>query len=138
MGRDSRDLKQDDLGPVRLGLSGVTLASERTSETFDATGYSQLTLYVDLTAYSAVTAVLVKIEAQPAGSSNWHRVGFTSTAAGTATLSDGTWSFSNAAAADQLPIIDLPLNYKKMRVKVSGTNGAAGDVVSVYATLSQV
>ena len=117
--------------PAKLGLSAVTLASERTSNTFGTLGREELTVYVNLSAQSAASAVLVKVDGTNDSGTTWFPVQSVSIAAGTGTLSD--YVASKAVSGADTFEARFDLNFQQCRIRVSGTSGAAGDVVSVSA-----
>lgn len=121
--------------PDQLNLSGVTLASERTSNTIECDGRDQMTINVNLSARTAATAVLVAVDISPDGTT-WYPLQSESISSGTATLSDLVWS-KTVSGTDTWSFY-YPIAAQKMRIRISGTGGAAGDVVSVTLRLSNV
>jgi hypothetical protein len=115
----------------KLGLSGVTLASERTSSSFGVSEREQLTVFVNLSARTSATAVLVNVDASNDGGTTWFPVQSVAVAGGTGTLSDYTAS-KTVSGTDTFEA-RFELNFQMCRIRVSGTSGAAGDVVSVTA-----
>ncbi len=138
MGRDSRDLKQTVIGAERLGLSAVTLAAERTSSTLNVEGFSQLTVFVVLSTRSAATTLQCAVDIQvPDGvGSTWVPIQTTATSGAVMTNIDGYWTMA-VSAADVL-LVNTPINYQHIRLRIDGDNGAAGDIASAYVILSQV
>jgi hypothetical protein len=116
-----------------LNLSGVTLAAERTSSTFSTKGYRHLTVYVNLTARTSLTAVVCKLKVGPSASA----LGQTkseSVASGTGTLSSYSQSFATTSTGVIPFRFDVDDDFA--HILVSGTSGAAGDVCTVDARLS--
>jgi hypothetical protein len=116
-----------------MGAGTVTLAAQRTSASFDARGYSALTLEINLSARTAATTIDVLLETSNDEGTTWHRVQSVSVSGGTATLSDLLYQ-KTVSAADTI-CINIPINYSFMRIKVDGTSGAAGDVIAISARL---
>ena len=120
-----------------FGGASSTLAAERTSGTFTTKGYSQLFLSCFYT-YSAATAVIIAVDTSPLASpaatdfvKEWRE---DSVASGVATMKTATYSFTTGAA-NQLISLPLPVDNQTARIRISGTSGAAGDIVVVYAAL---
>lgn len=125
--------KINDIYAPALGLSAVTLASERTSNVFSVKGYRNLTVYLNLTARSASTALICKLFT----SNNATTLGQTkseSISSGTGTLSSYSQSFANTATGIVTFRFDLDDDFAL--IKVSGTSGAAGDVCTVDLRMS--
>jgi hypothetical protein len=117
--------------PAKLGLSGVTLASERTSNSFNVPGRTELTVFANLSARSAATDVKINVDASNDSGTTWFPVQSVAIAAGTGTMSDYTATKAVSAADTFEARFDL--SFQLCRIRVSGTSGAAGDVVSVSA-----
>lgn len=130
-----RFVRHKILEAPELGLSAVTLASERTSSSFSATGWDSLTIYVNLTARSGTTALICKLEVSNDGGTTWGQIKSESIAAGTGTLSSYSQSFATTSTG--LTPYRFDLDDDLVRVKVSATSGAAGDVCTVTARLSK-
>ena len=130
-----RFVRSRTIDAPELGLSAVTLASERTSNAFSGTGWDSLTVYFDLTARSASTALICKLEVSHDRGTTWAQIKSESIAAGTGTLSAYSQSFANTAAALLPCRFDIDDDF--LRIKVSGTSGAAGDVATVKVRLSK-
>ena len=130
----SRHSIERNFVPVELNLSGVTLASERTSNTLSCTGYGILTVYVNLSAWTTASAVVVAVDVTPDSGTTWIPVQSESIAGGVGTLSD--YTVSNAGSAADQFMGRFTLDDDTFRIRISGTSGAAGDVVSVWARLS--
>ena len=129
----SRHNKDFQIFQGDLGLSAVTLASERTSTTFSVKGYRHLTVYVDVTARSALTALICKLKV----SDNATTLGQTkseSISSGTGTLS--TYSQSFATTTTGLTAFRFDIDDDFAQVLVSATAGAAGDVCNVQVRMS--
>lgn len=129
----SRHSLEKTFSPTDLSLSGVTLASERTSSTQSGKGYRNLTVYLNLTARSAATAVICKLEVSPDGTT-FGQTKSESISSGTGTLSSYSQSFATTSTG--LTPFRFNIDDEFWRIKVSGTSGAAGDVCDVYARLS--
>lgn len=116
--------------PAKLGLDGVTLASERTSNSFDMRYRNKVTVSVKGTR-TDYTALLVKYQHSPDQGTNWFDIQSESIAAGTGTLSDYVPT-KTVSASDLFVTSLIDCKYKDMRIKVSGTAGSANDTVSVW------
>lgn len=119
--------------PGKLGLDAVTLAAERTSNSFDMRYRSDVSVSVKATR-GAYTAVLVTFQQSPNNGTDWFDIQSVAIAAGTGTLSDYTAS-KTVSASDNFEASLTSLAFKDMRIKVSGTAGAASDTVSVWVTV---
>ena len=123
------------ISAAELGLSAVTLAAERTSNTINCEGMSQLSLQIEYT-YSAATRVDVNIETSldPAGSLTWALEHTEAIAAGAVTLSPE--DYQKAVSASVNLTIHKPINARHVRVKISSTGGGASDLATVKACLA--
>jgi hypothetical protein len=115
----------------KLGLSAVTLEEERTSNRFGVSGREKMTVFVDLAEHSAATVVKVNVDATNDKGTTWFPIQAESISSGTGTLTDYT-AEKAVSAADTFEVRYL-LGFENIRIRVSGTSGAAGDVVSVTA-----
>jgi hypothetical protein len=117
--------------PAALGLSAVTLASERTSNSFGVKERTEMTVFGSLTARSAATTFLINVDASNDGGTTWFPVQSVATSAGTGTMSDYTAS-KTVSGVDTFEA-RFDLNFQLCRIRTSGASGAAGDVVSISA-----
>jgi hypothetical protein len=115
-----------------LGLNGVTLASERTSNAQDGHGYSHLTVYLNATR-AAYTALICKLEVSPDGTT-WGQTKSESISSGTGTLSSYSQSFTTSSSA--LVPFRFDICDKYWRVLISATSGGSSDTAIVTAYLS--
>lgn len=122
--------------PKKLSLDGVTLAAERTSNSFHVAYRDNMNVFVELSARTTATAVLVKLEAYDEFLAEWIPVQSVNISAGTGALSDFQFSKSVSGVDTFNALFALDRAYDLVRLKVSGTSGAAGDVVSVSARVS--
>jgi hypothetical protein len=93
---------------------------------------SELSVKVNLSAQDAATAVLVVLQETPDLGTTWVDVQSVSVAAGTGTYSD----FTASKPVSDVKVYEhrfTDLNADNMRIKISATSGAAGDVASVWA-----
>lgn len=138
---DYRFKRQRRIGAVELGLSGVTLAAERTSNKVDMAGNDGLTLFVNLSARTTTTRVDVAVDVSfddpTASSPTWCPTQSDSIAAGAATMSDLVFQ-KTVSGTDTWECRLINMNCRMARVRVvSGAGGAAaGDVVSIDAIAS--
>lgn len=114
-------------------MDGLTLASERTSNTQSGKGWRHLKVDVNLTARSGTTALICKLETSPDGTTFGQKKS-ESVAAGTGTLSSYAQSFATTTAGMTTYYFDLDDDF--WRIKVSATGGAAGDTFEATARLS--
>lgn len=137
---DQRYRRQRVINPTELGLSAVTLATERTSNSIGLNGASRLAVYVKHSANSAATRIDVNLDVTPEGMSgetvsNWYVSQTAAIAAGTVTLSDE--DIQKAVSGVKLFEVRFDeLNAAYCRIRISGTSGAAGDIVSVTAIVA--
>jgi hypothetical protein len=124
------------IAPDVTGLSGATLAAERTSNNLSTAGFDQLTIFIDYT-YSAASAVTMTLEASDDNGSTWYRTQTGSISSGTVTLSSQTFTKSTGSA-DQTFVVNQAINYDMMRIKVAGTSGDTGDLVTVSVRLGSL
>ena len=128
-----RERKIHETGGGGLELNAVTLAAERTSTVQSGKSWRHLSVTVDLTARSGTTALLCKLLT----SDNRTTLGQTkseSISSGTGTLSTYTQSFATTTTG--LTVFRFDLDDDFWQIKVSATGGAAGDVCTVTARLS--
>ena len=132
----SRNIRQTKLDAATVGLSGVTLASERTSNNIICEGYNQCTVFVNLSAQSAATDVQVDVDTSDDEGTTWFPLQSVSIASGTGTLSDLQWT--KAVSGADTFAFDFPINYERIRLRVDGTSGGASDVVTVTVQLGSI
>ena len=126
---------QKFISAAELGLSAVTLAAERTSNTINCEGYSQLSIQIQATRDS-YTRLDVNVEGtlDPASDLNWATEHTASIAAGTVTLSPE--DFQNTTSSTITYIIDKPINRRHIRIKISATAGGTDDLATVKLCLA--
>jgi len=113
--------------PAELGLNGVVLSAERTSNTFSGEGYNQLTLDVRFT-YAAATAVQVSVD-HSEDATNWHQYQSISTSAGTGTTTPFTWEQAIAAASENWAL-ERPINSPGfLRIRLNSTGGTTDSAI---------
>lgn len=128
-------LPQIEYSPAYIGMSGVTIASAKTSSSFGTNEYNQLTLDLKFT-FAACTAITWFLEHSPDGEVTWYRLQTGSILAGVDTQSDHQWSKATGSASGAWSF-NIPINYKTMRIKSMTGTAATTDVVSVTARLLQ-
>jgi len=123
--------------PVATGLNASTLEAERTSSTLMCTGYDQMTIFVDHE-NSGCTRVDLNIDASPDDGTTWFPVQTTAVSAGAVTLSDA--DYQKTVSANDEWIINTPINYDHVRIRVSSGAGSpvAADTVKVYVKISSL
>ena len=124
------------ISALDLGLSDVTLAAERTSNAVNTAGYSQLTIFVNFSTRSAADNIKVEIDEdfdEAAANYAAYLSQTAATAAGVVTLSDAV--YTKAVTAAKKFHINVPINCKQFKLRLSALNGAAGDICSVNLLL---
>jgi hypothetical protein len=119
--------------PGQLGLDGVTLASDRTSNSFDVRYRSEASISVKATR-SAYTAVNLKLQHSPNNGTDWFDLQEITVATGADTLEDYNPT-KTVSASDNFEARITNLSFKDMRVVVSSTSGGANDTISVWVTV---
>lgn len=122
------------LQPDQVGLNGVVLSAERTSNTIECAGREQLTLYVNLSTWAAASTVSVAIDISENGST-WFPLQSESIAAGIATLTPLIWR--QAVGAAELWAIYTPIAAQKFRIRITSAGGTT-DAASVTVRLSNL
>lgn len=122
------------LFPDQVGLNGVVLSAERTSNTLSSDGREQLTMNVNLSTWAAATTVSVAVDISE-NSTNWFPMQSESTAAGIATLSPLIWR--QAVSAAELWSINTPISSKYFRIRITSAGGTT-DAASVSVRLSNL
>lgn len=135
---DRRLLNQKRLTATDLGLDGVTLAAERTSNAFPIEGYNHISVFVNFT-HNAATRIDVNIDHSPLYISEtpvWHELPISSTSStGVATVTE--LDAQRAVSGDKKYTVKVGgLNGVAGRIRISGTSGGASDLVTVYAILA--
>ena len=134
--------KQVRLSATDLSLSGVTLAAERTSATFDLRGADQITVFVVQTAHSAATRIDCNLDLSDepmengATTSNWCQTMSAAISAGTATMTE--LDPQNAVTGVEKATFHFSdVNALRGQVRVSATSGAAGDTANVSVLIKK-
>lgn len=133
MGQTSNKPTYRDVGPVELGLNGVTLAEERTSNSIGADGFTQLTVQVVATRGS-YTALLFAIDISLDNGTTFTPIMTQAVSSGAITLSNGAYTFTTSTTDSM--VVNGPINYPFIRLRIDGTAGDSTDSVLVYMRLS--
>ena len=106
------------------------------SSTFDITGFSRVAVEVDHT-YVSATAFAITFEAMSQSGTGWavlRGLDASSAPAYTGAAFSITESGISGSGTYMYPLVEIP--HGKYRVTVTGTGGAAGDLVDVYVRMS--
>ena len=115
-----------DYGSV---LAAVTLEAERTSTSMHTEGLNSLALDYRYT-YSAATATQVYVDHSVDGVT-WSKT------AELDTIAERVHEYTTGAASNNFHIV-LDIHAKWTRVRVNGTSGAAGDLVTLRARATHI
>lgn len=115
-----------DYGAV---LSAVTLEAQRTSTTMHTEGMDSLVLDYRYT-YSAATATQIYVDHSVDGTT-WSKT------AELDTITERAHVYTTSATSNNFHIV-LPIHAKWTRVRVTGTSGAAGDLVTLNARATRL
>ena len=121
--------------PNWIPSSTILAASPITSPTLDVSGFNQLTLECKLTYVASTKVVATVFVCSDLGTPVWKQIQSAAIAAGVATMSDLSFSRTHPAAADDDWAINMPLDYKGLKVVFTSTGGTT-DTLRVDARLS--
>lgn len=120
--------------PAKLGLDAVTLASARTSNSFDVRYRSEASVSVKYGGGGAASNCLVKFQHSPNNGTDWFDLQEVTVASGADTLEDFEPT-KTSNDADNFEVRVKDLNFKDMRITISGASGDASDIVSAWVTV---
>ena len=132
----SRFTRQREI-PNFVPTSVILAASPITTATLDVSGFNQLTLECKLTYVASSKVVAVVSVCSDLATPVWKQLQSESVAAGVATMSDLSLSRTHPAAADDDWVINIPLNYKGLKIVFTSTGGTT-DTLRVDARLAFV
>jgi hypothetical protein len=112
----------------------LAAASPITSPTLDVGGFNQLTLECKLTYVASTKVVATVFVCSDLGTPVWKQLQGMALAAGVETQSDLSFSKAQSGADDDW-VINIPLNYKGLKVVFTSTGGTT-DVLRVDARLA--
>jgi len=121
--------------PKFIDSAVILAASPVTSPTLDVTGFNQLTLECKLTYVASTKVVAVVYVCSDLATPVWKQIQSASIAAGVSTMSDLSFSRTHPAAADDDWALNIPLNYKGLKIVFTSTGGTT-DTIRVDARLA--
>jgi hypothetical protein len=132
-----RHVLQKRFTPSQLGLDGLALSAERTSNSLDIHGFGQMSIYIDFVR-TAATRVDVNIDESPdfiSETEQWFVPQTEAASSGTVTLSNEDYQ-KDVSGGSALWAIHRPINGNSARIRISSTSGGASDTVQVWVILS--
>lgn len=135
MSSHGRFILQEFFSPTFLNMNARAISAGINSNGIPCEGFNQLSLEIYLD-YVAATDLTFFIATSP-DDVNYGRIQSGSISAGVETLSDRQWSKA-ISAADKRFTVNLPLNYRWVRIESLDGTSASTDTVTIYATLGKV